>query len=147
MMQNGNIRPSNSPWAHNVILVKKPDGGTRFVINYRPLNEVTIKDAYPMPNIREIVDKMRGAKYFCKMDMASASWAVPVREEEKEKTAFMTPRGLYEMCVTGYGLCNSQSTYQRIVEETLQGVDNASSFVDDVNTFNATFDEMLTTLR
>ena len=117
------------------------------MIDYRPLNEVTIKDAYPMPNIREIIDKMRGARYFCKMDMASAYWAVPIREEDREKTAFMTPRRLFEMCVTGYGLCNSQSTYQRIVDETLQGVNNASSFVDDVNTHNSTFDDMLTTLR
>ena len=107
MLRNGIIRPSNSPWAHNVILVKKPDGGTRFVVDYRPLNEVTVKDAYPMPNIREIVDKMQGAKYFCKMDMVSAYWAVPIKEEDREKTAFMTPRHVYEMCVTGYGLCNS----------------------------------------
>ena len=61
MLKNGIIRQSNSPWAHNVILVKKPDGSTRFVIDYRPLNEVTIKDSYPMPNVREILDKMKGA--------------------------------------------------------------------------------------
>ena len=97
MLRNGIIRPSNSPWAHNVILVKKRDGSTRFVIDYRPINEVTIKDSYPMPNIREIVDKMKGSKYFCKMDMASAYWSVPIKEEDREKTAFMTPRGLYEM--------------------------------------------------
>ena len=98
MLRNGIIRPSNSPWAHNVILVKKRDGSTQFVIDYRPINEVTIKDSYPMPNIREIVDKMKGSKYFCKMDMASAYWSVPIKEEDREKTAFMTPRGLYEMC-------------------------------------------------
>ena len=148
MLKNGIIRPSNSPWAHNVILVKNGrTGKVRFVIDYRPLNEVTVKDAYPMPNVREIVDKMRGSKYFCKMDMASAYWAVPIKEEDREKTAFMTPRRLYEMCVTGYGLCNSQATYQRIMDDTLSGLENTASFIDDVNTFNNTFDDMLTTLR
>ena len=147
MLQNGIIQPSNSPWAHNVILVKKRDGSTRFVIDYRPINEATVKDAYPMPNIREIVDKMKGSKFFCKMDMASAYWSVPIREEDREKTAFMTPRGLYEMCVTGYGLCNSQATYQRVMDKALDGVDSAASFVDDVSTFNASFEEMLVTLR
>ena len=147
MLSNGIIRPSNSPWAHNVILVRKRDGSTRFVIDYRPINEVTIKDSYPMPNIREIVDKMKGSKYFCKMDMASAYWSVPIKEEDREKTAFMTPRGLYEMCVTGYGLCNCQATYQRMMDKALEGVNNAASFVDDVSTYNESFEEMLVTLR
>ena len=93
-------RPSNSPWAHNVILVKKKDNTTHFVVDYRKLNDVTVKDAYPMPNIREILDKMHKSFFFSKIDMTSAYWAVPIKEEDREKTAFMTPRSLYEMCVT-----------------------------------------------
>ena len=104
MVQNGVARKSNSPWVSNVILVKKKDGSTRFVVDYRSLNDLTVKDSYPMPNIRDIVDKIQGAKFFLKMDMASAYWAVPIREEDREKTAFMTPRSLMEMCVTAYGL-------------------------------------------
>ena len=148
MEKNGIIRPSNSPWAHNVVLVKNGrTGKVRFVVDYRPLNEVTVKDSYPMPNVREIIDKMLGSKYFCTMDMASAYWAVPLKEEDRAKTAFMTPRRLYEMCVTAFGLCNSQATYQRIMDKTLEGVDNTAAFVDDVNTYSKTFDDMLDTLR
>ena len=85
MVENGMARPSNSPWAHNVILVKKKDNTTRFVEDYRTLNDVTMKDAYPMPNIREILDKMHKSVFFSKMDMASAYWAVPIKEEDCEK--------------------------------------------------------------
>ena len=85
MVKDGVARPSNSPWVSNVILVKKKDNMTQFVVDYRQVNDLTVKDSYPMPNIREIIDKMRGAKYFSKMDMASAYWAVPIREEDREK--------------------------------------------------------------
>lgn len=78
--------------------------------------------------------------------MASAYWAVPIKEEDRYKTAFMIPRGLYEMCVTVFGLCSSQPTYQRIMDNTLDGVKNADSFVDDVNTYNDSFQNMLITL-
>ena len=72
---------------------------------------------------REIIDKMNGSKYFSKIDMASAYWAVPIQESDRHKTAFMTPRGLLEMCVTAYGLCNSQATYQRIIDNVTEGRD------------------------
>ena len=117
MIKDDITRTSTSHWASNVLLVKK-DGTARFVIDYRQLN-VTVKDIYSVPNVREIIDKIKGSKYFSKMDMASAYWAVPIREEDRQKTAFMTPRILMEMCVTAYGLCNSQATYQRIMDKTL----------------------------
>ena len=117
------------------------------MIDYRKLNDVAIKDSYPMPNVREIIDKMQGSRYFSKMDMASAYWAVPIKESDLEKTAFMTPRHLLEMCVTVFGLCNSQPTYQRIMDSTLEGLDHVDSFVDDVCAYTQTFDEMLETLR
>ena len=132
MVKDGIARPSNSPWSSNVILVKKKDNTTRFVVDCRQSNDLTVKDSYPMPNIREIIDKMRGAKYFSKMDMASAYWAVPIREEDREKTAFLAPHKLYEMCVTAYGFCNSQATYQRMMDSTLDGVQGTDSFIDNV---------------
>ena len=90
MVSDGVARASNSPWAHNVILVKKKEDNTeRFVVDYRALNDVTMKDSYPMPDVRDITDKMVGIKYFSKMDMT-----VPIREQDRHKTAFITPRGL-----------------------------------------------------
>ena len=147
MIGNGIARPSSSPWGSNVILVKKRDGSTRFVIDYRQLNDLTIKDSYPMPNLRDVVDKMSGSLYFSKMDMTSVYWAVPIREEDREKTVFMTPRHLLEMCVTAYGLCNSQATYQRVMDKTLESIGGADSFVDDILQHSYNFETMLMILR
>ena len=117
MMKDGIARPSSSPWATNVILIKKKDGPMHFVVDYRQLNDVNIKNAYPMPNVRDIINKMKGPWFFNKMDMASAYWAVPIREQDREKTAFYTPQQLPEMCVMAYDLHNSQPIYQCIMDK------------------------------
>ena len=70
------------------------------MVDYRQLNDLTVKDSYPMPNIRKIINKMRGEKHFSNMNMANAYWAVPIREEDREITVFMTLHKLYEMCIT-----------------------------------------------
>ena len=72
MMKDGIARPSSSPWASNVILIKKKDGSMHFIVDYRQLNDVNIKSAYPMPNVCDIIDKTKGAWFFSKMDMANA---------------------------------------------------------------------------
>ena len=77
------------------------------------------------------------------MDMASAYWAVPIREEDCEKKVFVTPRKLYEFCVTAYGLCNSQAIYLRMMGSTLDGVQDTDSFIDDVCSHATLFDQML----
>ena len=81
------------------------------------------------------------------MDMASAYWAVPIREERRQKTAFMPSRKLMEMCVTAYGLCNSQATYQQIMDKTLDGTEGAEGFVDNACEFSPTFKGMLEVIR
>ena len=91
MIRNGIARPSSSPWGSNFILVRKRDGSTKFVVDYHQRNDLTIKDSYPVPNVRDVVDKMSGSLFFSKMDMARTYWAVPFREENREKAAFMTP--------------------------------------------------------
>ena len=100
-----------------------------------------------MPNVKDVVDKMSGSLYFNKMDMVSAYWAVPIREEDREKTAFMTLRHLLEMCVAAYGFCNSQATYQRVMDKTLQGIEGTDSFVDDIIQHLYDFETMLLILR
>ena len=115
-------------------------------LSIRELNNVTVKGSYPMPDVREIIDKMNGSKYFSKVDMASAYWAVPIWESDRQKTAFMTLRGLLEMCVTAYGLCNSQATYKRIIDIMTEDVEQTESFVDDVASHTQSFEEMLVVL-
>ena len=81
MIQNEIIEPTYSPWNSPILLVKKKDNTTRFVCDYRELNKVTKKDAYPLPNIQDVIERMSGTKYWTTLDAASAYWSMPLAEE------------------------------------------------------------------
>ena len=147
MLRNGVCRPSNSPWSSNVILVKKKDGSMRFAIDYRLLNDITKKDAYPIPDIQSILDKLEGSEYYSFIDVASAYWCVPMREEDIEKTAFSTYRGQFEMLVMPFGLCNAPGTYQRIMDQALAKASNTESYIDDCLVYSKGFGKHLSDLR
>ncbi|UYV75151.1 K02A2.6-like [Cordylochernes scorpioides] len=119
MLRDGIIRPSSSPWSFPVILVKKRDGKYRFCVDYRKLNDVTVKDVYPIPRIDEVLDTLHGSKYFSAIDLKSGYWQVEVEEKDKEKTAFTTAHGLYEFNVMPFGLCNAPATFERNMENML----------------------------
>ncbi len=101
MVENGICRPSNSPWSSQVLLTKKKDGTMRFCIDYRKLNDITVKDDYPIPNMRDLIDDIQGSIFFTCMDMPSAYWHVPMDEESIPKSAFQVPKGKYEMLRMG----------------------------------------------
>ena len=147
MIARNICQPSKSPWASNVILVTKKDGRKRFAIDYRRLNDVTKKDACSIPNVACILDKLHGCRYFSVIDITAAYWCVPVEAEDIEKTAFNTPRGLYEMLVMPFGLVNSQATFQRLMDTTLQGLKQVESYIDDCIVFSKTFSDHLTQLE
>ena len=130
-----------------MVLVKKKDGSLRFAVDYRRLNAITKRNQYSLPNPQSIYDKLKGSRFFSKLDIASAYWTVPIREPDIEKTAFHTPRGLFEMIVMPFGLCNSQSTFQILMDRTLRGAANAESFVDDILIFSNSFEEHLSHLE
>ncbi|KAE9346821.1 hypothetical protein PF008_g8105 [Phytophthora fragariae] len=115
----GLIRPSNSPWASPVLMIRKPDGGIRFCIDYRRLNAVTVKDCYPMPLIDDILDVLGDARLFSTMDIASGNWNVPMHENSVAKTAFTCKYGLYEWLVVPFGLCNAVPAFERLMETVL----------------------------
>ena len=121
MLENEVIRPSHSPWNAPVLLVKKKDNSLRFVCDFRSLNDVTIKDTYPLPRISEIIDKMDGTVLWTTLGAASAYRSMPLDEVDKKETSFSTPRGKYEFNVTPYGLCNAGATYQRMIDMNLSG--------------------------
>ena len=104
---------------------------------------MTKKDTYPLPHIRDVIDKMHGSTYWTTLDAASAYWSMPLREEDKEKTAFSAPRGKYEFNVTSYGLTNAGASYQRLMDVTLSGLSSHRilAYMDDVILFSRTFDE------
>lgn len=143
MLANDVIRPSKSPWNSPILLVKKPNGENRFLCDYRNLNDITKKDTYPLPHIKDVIDKMQNSLFWTTLDAASAYWAVPVSEPDKEKTAFSVKRGKFEFNVMPYGLCNSGASYQRLMDMCLSGLrpDRILAYMDDLVIFTPSFEE------
>lgn len=149
MLQYGVVQSSTSPWAAPIVLVKKKDGTTRFCVDYRKLNNVTRKDAYPLPHIDETLDALSGAKVFSTLDLASGYWQVEMDAADCEKTAFATRHGLFEFQVMPFGLCNAPGTFQRLMEFVLAGLQwqTCLVYLDDVIVYGQEFDEHLERLR
>ncbi len=110
-LETGHIRPSKSPFASPFFFVKKKDRTLRPVQDYRKLNKMTIKNRYPLPLISELIDKLRGAKYFTKLDVRFRYNNVWIKEGDEEKAAFRTNRGLFEPTVMFFRLTNSPTTF------------------------------------
>uniref|UniRef100_A0A146MBF8 RNA-directed DNA polymerase n=1 Tax=Lygus hesperus TaxID=30085 RepID=A0A146MBF8_LYGHE len=150
METNGVIEPSSSPWASPIVLVKKKDGSTRFCIDYRKLNSVTKRDSHPMPRISDLVGALEGSSWFSTLDLQSGYWQVPMMPQDKEKTAFCTPRGLWQFKVMPFGLCNAPSTFQRAMSGILRNEIRAGRvkvYLDDVLVDNGTFEDHVIWLR
>ncbi|GMH44678.1 hypothetical protein BSKO_12630 [Bryopsis sp. KO-2023] len=96
MLDREIIRPSRSPWGAPILFAAKKDGGLRFCIDYRWLNQKTIKNRYPLPLPEELIDRLQGARVFSRLDLRSGYWQMPIREEDQAKTAFRTRYGHYE---------------------------------------------------
>ncbi|MHB1799638.1 MAG: reverse transcriptase family protein [Vulcanimicrobiaceae bacterium] len=145
LLDNGMIRESISPWAAPVVLAPKKDGSIRFCIDYRKLNAVTKKDVYPIPRIDDTLDKLGKAKYFTTLDMVSGYWHVHIREEDREKTAFISHVGLFEWTVMPFGLTNAPGTFQRVMDHVLAGLlgDICLVYLDDIIIYSPTFTEHL----
>ena len=145
MLGKGIIEPSKSPWSSPIVLVSKKDGSTRFCVDYRRLNEVTVKDAYPIPRVDDCFDALSGSKWFNCMDLNSGFWQIEMDEPDKIKTAFSTSQGLYQFRVMPFGLVNSPSTFERLMEDVLRGIQWTESllYMDDIITPGKTVDECL----
>ena len=143
MLEQKIIQPSNSPWASPIVLVRKKDSSWRFCVDYRKINSITRKDAYPLPRIDESLDSLSGAKYFCTADMASSFWQVSVCEKDRPKTAFITHKGLFEFRHIPFRLANSPKTFERLMEIVLTGLqyERALVYLDDIIVFGKTFSE------
>src|SRR5438552_18222896 len=106
LLNKGFIRPSSSPWGALVIFVPKKDGTLRMCIDYRALNEVTIKNKYPLPRIQDLFDQLKGARFFSKIDLRSGYYQLKIHASDIPKIAFVSRYGLYEYTVMSFGVTN-----------------------------------------
>ncbi|GBM91439.1 Retrovirus-related Pol polyprotein from transposon 297 [Araneus ventricosus] len=145
MADNGIIEVSLGPWASPIVLVKKKNGSTRFCVDYRKLNEITIKDSYPLPWIDDTLDALNGIQWFSKLDLKSRYWRVEIIPENKEKTVFTTGQGLWQFKVMPFGLCNAPATFEQLMETVLRGLTSEACLVylDDIIIVGRTFEEHL----
>ncbi|KAL4082984.1 hypothetical protein QTP88_028314 [Uroleucon formosanum] len=137
--QENIIQPSESPWnAPLVVVPKKPDANGkpqfRVCVDFRRLNQLTIGDAFPIPRIDEILDQLGRSRYYTTLDLASGYHQVPIRPQDCEKTGFSTDKGHFEFVRMPFGLCGAPSTFQRLMNNVLTGLNGTKAFVylDDI---------------
>lgn len=163
MLALGVIAPSRSPWANPVVMATKKDGSLRFCLDARKLNDVTVKDSYPIPYISSILDNLKGARYLTSLDLSSAYWQIPLDDKDHsssnneldnssscQKNAFIVPgRGLYEFRRMPFGLSNAGAEMQRLVDNLFlhQFDEKVFAYLDDLLIATASFEEHIEILQ
>jgi hypothetical protein len=149
LLEKGFIRPSSSPWGCPAIFVKKKDQMLRMCMDYRPLNEVTIKNKYPLPQIDILFDQLTGARVFSKIDLRSGYHQIRIRPEDIPKTAFTKRYGLFEYLVMSFGLTNAPAHFTYLMNSVfMPELDKfVVVFIDDILIYSKNEEERATHLR
>ncbi|KAL6416811.1 hypothetical protein ACFW04_013159 [Cataglyphis niger] len=145
MEKAGVIEPSRSAWSSPIVVVRKKDGKHRFCIDFRKVNEVMEKDAYPLPQVTATLDKLRGARYLT-LDLKNGYWQVPLARESRPITAFTVPgKGLMQFRVMPFGLHSAPATFQRLLDFVIGPAlePNVFVYLDDIIVISRTFEQHL----
>lgn len=149
MLEHGIIEPAASPWSSNVVLAKKKDGSLRLCVDYRNLNQITYQDTYPLPHIETCLNTLQGAKWFTTLDLRSGYHNIPIKESDKDKTAFITRRGSWRYNVMPFGLTCAPSVFQRLMDLVLCGLtfEACMVYIDDIIIFSSDFETHISRLQ
>lgn len=149
MLKSNIIRPSQSPWSAPIVLTNKKDGTQRFCVDYRKLNKLTTKDAYPLPRVDDIFSQLRGSTIFSTLDLEQGYHQIELAENDKPKTAFNSFLGLYEFNVLPFGLSNGPATFQRTMERVLRELNwkNCFVYLDDILIGSSNFSTHISDLQ
>ena len=139
------IEPSDSPWSFNLVPAKKKNGKIRWCVDWRRLNQVTRKDAYPMPSVQDNITRLAGATIFSGVDCVGAFHAIEIEAKDREKTSFATPWGSFQQRRLSFGLCNGPASYSRLTARILRDIPPgmAVGFLDDALIFSHDFQSHL----
>ena len=149
MMAKGLIRVSNAPCGAPILFARKKDGSLRLCVDYRRLNNITIKNVYPLPLIHELLDRVSGSSFFSKLDLTNAYWHIRIREGDEYKTAFRTRYGLFEYLVMPFGLSNAPSNFQAHINACFSDMLDVFLviYLDDLLIFSKTKEEHVQHVR
>ena len=150
LLEDQRIEPSKSPYSSPVVLVKKTNGEWRLCVDYRQINEDSVRDAYPLPKINYILEKLRNGKYFSTIDLRQGYWQIPMAEQSKHLTAFTVPgRGLFQFKVMPFGLHSAPATFQRALDQVIgpELEPFAFAYLDGVVVMGSTLEEQLRNLK
>ncbi len=133
MLEMGVIEESHSDWASPIVLVPKTDGSVRFCVDYRKVNAVSKFDAYPMPRVDELLDRLGTARIYSTLDLTKGYWQIPLSPLSKEKSAFTTPFGLHQFVTLPFGLFGAPAAFQRLMDKILRPhTAYAAAYLDDI---------------
>ena len=148
MVDAGVIQESTSAWASAPVLIRKRDGSVRWCIDYRALNDATIKDVFPLPLVEDCLDTLAGNVWYSKLDANSAYWQIKIKPEDRKKTAFVTKYGLFEHVRMGFGLTNAPATFSRVISLVMRGLNwkTVLACLDDILVLGTCFENHLSNL-